>query len=238
MALEDNGNAMVMPVSPMYGGGYGGNGMFGGDSWAWIILLLILGWGNNGWGNNAGNGGAPGAMYPWMNQIDVTNAGFRDQAMTGAINGVQNGINDIATQMCNGFNGTQVAMLQGFNQLGLATANLQSVVQAENCADRSALSEGLRDVIASQTAGFQGIKDMLCQFRDDAKNEEIANLRTQLNMANLAASQNAQTAQLIADNNAQTSQLINRIAPYPVPSWTVPNPYAYANTGYTCGCNA
>ena len=37
MALgEESGNAMVMPVSPMYGGGYGngtfGNG-FGGDGW-------------------------------------------------------------------------------------------------------------------------------------------------------------------------------------------------------------
>ncbi len=280
MALEDNGamNSMVMPVSPMYGG-YGNNGgMFGGDSWAWIILLLLLGWGNNSWGNNAGNGNTASALYPWMNQTDITNAGFRDQMLNGSINSIQSGVQGIGTQLCNGFAGVnatvntgfanaetaanarqmanmqqifanQTAMSQGFNGLAsqlancccenrLASANLQSVVQTENCADRAAISDGIRDIIASQTAGFQSIKDQLCQDKIDAKNEEIANLRTQLNMANLAASQGAQTAQLISDNNAQTAQLINRIAPYPIPSWTVPNPYAYANNGYGCGCNA
>lgn len=42
MALTDD-NSMVMPVTPMYGGG-GGNGGFGnmGNDWGWIILLLLL----------------------------------------------------------------------------------------------------------------------------------------------------------------------------------------------------
>lgn len=31
MALTDEN--MVMPVSPMYGGGFGGMGSFGGDGW-------------------------------------------------------------------------------------------------------------------------------------------------------------------------------------------------------------
>ena len=44
-------------------------------------------------------------------------------------------------------------------------------------------------------------------------------------MQNLAASQAAQTAQLIADNTAQTQYIVNRVAPYPIPSYTVPNPY-------------
>lgn len=36
MALTDEGNGgMVMPVAPMYGGGYGNGGFggFGGDGW-------------------------------------------------------------------------------------------------------------------------------------------------------------------------------------------------------------
>lgn len=45
MSLYEEGTGMVMPVAPMYGGGYGngggfGNG-FGGDGW-WILLLFIL----------------------------------------------------------------------------------------------------------------------------------------------------------------------------------------------------
>ena len=58
MALTDgNGdNGFYMPVAPAYNSGNGfGNG-FGGD-WAWIILLLLLGWGNNGWGGNGFGGG-------------------------------------------------------------------------------------------------------------------------------------------------------------------------------------
>lgn len=36
MALEENGSNMVMPVAPMYGGGYGNGGGFGfGGDWAW-----------------------------------------------------------------------------------------------------------------------------------------------------------------------------------------------------------
>ncbi len=238
MAIEENGamNSMVMPVSPMYGGG--NNAMFG-DNWAWIILLLLL-VGNGGWGNNGyGNGGnLGGALYPWINQTETVNNGFRDQAIVGQLNGIQNGVNGISTQMCQGFNqlGGQVANA-GF-QNALATANLQSVVQAENCADRTAVSDGVRDIIANQNAGFQSIKDYINQLDSNAKDNEIANLRAQLNMSNLAASQGAQTAQIIADNNAQTAQLISRIAPYPVPSWTVPNPYNYSNVGCGCGCNA
>lgn len=60
-------------------------------------------------------------------------------------------------------------------------------------------------------------------------------------MQNLAASQAAQTAALVADNNAQTRDLINRIAPYPQPSFIVGNPYYYNGYGYGnwnngCGC--
>ena len=128
--------------------------------------------------------------------------------------------------------------------------SLRYTVATENCADRQAISDGLRDVIANNTAnttalaqainnGIQSIKDDLCQDRLDAERRANAELRTQLNMANLAASQAAQTAQLIQDNNAQTAALIQRIAPAPTPSYQVPNPYTgcCGNQGYYgCGC--
>lgn len=130
----------------------------------------------------------------------------------------------------------------------LATANLSALVQSENCADREALSNGIRDIITAQTAGTQRILDVLCQDKIDAKNEKIQELQTQVTMQNLAASQAAQTAQLVADNTAQTQALINRIAPYPQPSFIVGNPYYspysygmgngyWGNNGCGCGCN-
>lgn len=104
---------------------------------------------------------------------------------------------------------------------------MKYTIATENCADRAAISDGIRDVIANQTANTQAILDKMCQQEIEAKNSEIANLRTQLNMQNLAASQTAQTAQIIADNTAQTQYLVNRVAPYPIPSYSVPNPYGY-----------
>ena len=64
----------------------------------------------------------------------------------------------------------------------------------------------------------------MCQQEMDALKGQVVALQNQNNMLNLAASQTAQTAQLVADNTAQTQYLINRIAPYPVPAYTVTNP--------------
>lgn len=118
----------------------------------------------------------------------------------------------------------------------LATANLSALVQRENCADREALSNGIRDIIASQTAGTQRILDQLCADKIDEKNQRISALENQVNLQALAASQTAQTAALVADNNAQTATLIQRIAPYPTPSYIVGNPYGYGYGYNNGGC--
>jgi len=62
-------------------------------------------------------------------------------------------------------------------------------------------------IIASWTANTQKILDMMCA-------NEITQLRTDL-----------AEAKLEANNAAQTTQLINRLAPYPTPSWIVSSPY-------------
>ena len=120
------------------------------------------------------------------------------------------------------------------NRLGLA--NLGSDIAREACADRAAVSDGIRDVIVNQNAGVQRIIDQLCSDKIDAKNEKIADLERQLTMANLAASQGAQTARILADNAAQTVALEQYLNPTPVPAYTVPNPNCCQNFGYGCGC--
>ena len=122
-----NGNSMVMPVSPMYGGGYGGgSGFFGGD-WAWIILLLLIG--GNGWGFGGGFGGGMmpwmmgGAMngfgldylYPWLNNSQHISDGFRDQAL-------QTSIGDLRNDVTAGFGNMQLGMA-GINQNICQTGN-------------------------------------------------------------------------------------------------------------------
>lgn len=176
MALTDEGsNGMVMPVTPMYGNGGGGFGDgFGGSGW-WILLLFLL-IGNNGWGGygNAGGGGT-GGLYPWLNQSNQINDGFRDQMLNSSINGIQQGINGLSTQLCNccgdmqmalanGFAGVeqganarqianmqqafgaQTAMMQGFSGVNAGVADLRYTVATEACADRAAVGDALQAV--------------------------------------------------------------------------------------------
>ena len=281
MALtdENNGNGFYMPVVPAYNGGNGGFGNgFGGDGF-WIILLFILlgGWNNGGFG-----GGFDGGLYPWMNNSQNINNGFRDQMLNTTVNGIQQGVNNLGTQLCNccgdvqmalanGFAGVeqganarqianmqtafaaQTAQAQGFNavqsQLAqcccdnrLATQQLQAVVQQENCADRAAVSDGIRDIIVNNTANTQRILDQLCQDKIDAKNDEIAQLRQELLYARGQASQDVQTAAIRAGQATTANQLIQEMRSCPVPSmpvygmtpiFTCPN-----SNGCGCGCNS
>ena len=105
-----------------------------------------------------------------------------------------------------------------------ATADLKYTVATEACADRAAISDALQAVISSNNAGFQKILDRMCQQEIDALKAQNIELQNRVNMQALAASQTAQTAQLIADNTAQTQYIVNRVAPYPVPAYTVANP--------------
>ncbi len=117
----------------------------------------------------------------------------------------------------------------------LAVANLGSDIAREACADRQAVSDGVRDILANQTASVQRILDQMCADKIDAKNERIADLERQLTMANLSASQTAQTAQLLADNSRQTSTLEDYLNPVPRPAYIVQNPNC-CSQNYGCGC--
>lgn len=242
-----SGTNIVYPYMP-YGGGYGNNGGFFGGDGIWAILLFALIF-NRGWGN--GNGGYSGVTFDGaslVNDINTnTNSGFNQLAVTNGIDAIQSALNSAQVERCN----STTEILQAINGMNsnfqqcccdnrLASADLKYTIAQENCLDRQTISDGVRDILANTTANTQAILDKLCQQEIDAKNDQIATLRTQLNMANLQASQTAQTAQLIADNNNQTTALINRIAPYPQPSFIVGNPYTsygYGN-GYGCGCNS
>lgn len=290
MALTDesNGNGFYMPVAPAYGGQGGfGNG-FGGD-WGWIILLLLLA-GNGGWGMGGFGGMWPMMMggmaggcelYPWLNNSQNINGGFRDQMLNTTINGIQNavttGFGDVQNSLCSGFAGVnasisgaqssiaqqlyanqisdlersfaaQTATTQGMtalqsqlaqcccdNRAGLA--DLKYTVATENCADRAAVSDALRDVIAANTASTQRILDQLCADKIEQKNDQIAQLRQELSMRDLAASQTAQTATLRAGQVAEVDALYNRLAACPVPTYNVPNPNCCYNS-CGCGCNS
>lgn len=124
-----------------------------------------------------------------------------------------------------GFNGIQSQLAQCCCENRLASANLGSDLAREACANRTALADST-----------QRILDQMCQDKIDAKNERIADLERQLTMANLAASQGAQTAQILADNARQTTVLEDYLNPVARPAYIVANPNCcQQNVG--CGCN-
>ena len=100
-------------------------------------------------------------------------------------------------------------------------ADLKYTVATENCADRQVINDGIRDVIANNTANTNAILQKLTQQELDAKNEVIANLRTQLNMADLRASQTAQTSDIRADILASQNSLVTELRSCPIPSQPV-----------------
>ena len=224
---ETGGNGMFMPVAPAYGYGGGNNG-FGNDGW-WIILLLLA-WGGN-FGGGFGNGmwGADG-LYPWLNNSQNINGGFRDQFLNDNITGIRSDLGDISTQLCNGFNQTQMNTLQ--------TANNIQAQLAQCCSDNKAAIADLKYTIASEecqtrsanAANTQAVLDKLCQLELDGYKRENDNLRSQLNMATLAASQTAQTAQI-------TDNIYNRLSTCPVGTVPVFGEQAIFNCNNNgCGC--
>lgn len=262
MALTDE-NGMVMPVSPMYaGGGFGGMGGFGGD-WGWIILLLLCANGGFGWGGFGGGMGgfaADGAaLYPWMNQAEITTGGFQNAATNQAISSLQNsvtsGFGDVQNALCSGFgqaeisaNARQMADMQQMfgiqsalqnccceNRAGIA--DLKYTVATENCADRTQSMQNTRDIIDSQTRSTQAVLDKLCQLELDGFKRENDNLRSQLNMATLRESQTAQNAFIAQGFADEVDQLYNRLSNCPVPSTPVygRTPIFTCNNG-GCGC--
>lgn len=231
MALTDeNGSNMVMPVAPMYGGNGSGFGTgFGGDGW-WILLLFIL-LGNGAWGNGFGGGfGGSGELYPWMNQSNQINGGFRDQMINSSIDQIQTGINGIQTQLCNGFAGVNAGVANGFAQAEIANnarqmanmnqlyglssqfadcccenrlgiADLKYTVATENCADRTQSMQNTRDIIDSQNRGTQAIIDKLCQLELDGVKNQLA----QAQRENVGLQNQLNMATMQASQNAQNA---------------------------------
>lgn len=143
----------------------------------------------------------------------------------------------------------QTAMSQGFTGVNAGVADLRYTVATEACADRAAVGDALQNVtmqnmgntnqiVSAINAGIQSIKDDLCADRLDAERRENQNLRTQLSMAQLAASQVAQTADIRAGQNASVNALVNELRSCPIPAQPVfgNQPIFQCNGGYNGGC--
>ena len=262
---SENGNSMVMPVAPYYGGMGSNGGFFGQDGW-WIILLLLVcgGWGN-GFGGMGGNGMFPWLMGGQMNSNNDVQRGFDQSAVMSGLNSIQNsitsgvgdiqlGIAGINQNICQTGNGIAAALNNGFYGAEIAANGRQIADMQQNFAIQNAINGGfnatsgniadLKYTIATESANtrastaatVQTVMDKLCQLELDGYKRENDQLRTQLNMATLRESQTAQNAFIQQGFSNEVDALYNRLNNCPVPSTPV-----YGRTPiFTCGgqgCN-
>lgn len=252
---------VILFLFALMGNGFGGWGGFGGAGSAqlgydfpWLMN------GQQGINNNVSDGFRDAQLSSQLSGIQsAITSGFGDTAL--GIAGINQNIcqtgNAITSAVSNGFanaeasdNARQIANMQSLFGIQsalqncccenrAATADLKYTVATEACADRSAISDGIRDVITNQTATTQSILDKLCQLELDNYKRENDNLRSQLNMAALRESQTAQNAFIQQGFSDEVDQLYNRLSNCPVPSTPVYGRtpiFTCNNNGCGCGC--
>ena len=233
-----------------YGGGYGGWGMY-----PWLNQSNQF---NDGFQNqmlNSSINEIRSAVTALAQQL-CSCCGDMQMALANGFAGVEQNAN--ARQMANmnqlfgfqtstmqGFNGVQgqIAQASADNRLGIA--DLKYTVATENCADRTQSMMNTRDIIENCNRNNQAVLDKLCQLELDGVKGQLAQaqrentgLQNQLNMANLAASQAAQTATFQQGMNAEVDALYNRLKNCPVPTQPVygNQPIFSCNGNQGCGC--
>lgn len=236
-----------------FNGGWGGMGGFGGFAGG---LGYDFPWLLNG--QNAINANTNAGFDHAATQ----------SAITGLQNSVTSGFGDVATQLCGGFAGVNSAIANGFAQSEIAAnsrqmadmqqmfgvqsalqncccenraglADVKYTIATENCADRAAISDGIRDLLAATQAQTQTILDKMCADKIEEKNDTIAQLRSELLYARGQASQDVQTAAIQAGQRALANEVEQYVLPTPRPAYMVANPNCcYNPCGTNCGCGA
>ena len=190
-----DGTNTYMPVMPANNAGD-----FGANGWWIILLFMFMGFGGGFGGLNGNGAGFVGA--------DVQR-GFDQSAVMGGMSNIQNGITagfgDLQTSLCGGFAGVNAAINQGFASAEIGEnarqmSNMQQMFTLQTQVGQvqnSVQNEGslTRAAILEQT---NAILSKLCDQEIENLRAANVSLQNQLNMANLAASQTAQTQQIIS----------------------------------------
>lgn len=192
-----------------------------GGNWIWVLVLflifVVVFRGSNFFGTNYGTPTAFTSTEFTLNNIERE------------IQGVQKGICDstyalnnsilgnrysIGQDLCNGFHGVN----DNISQLGYQMQSCCCETNRNIDALRYENAKNTCDIITASQANTQRIIDMMTQ-------DKIESLRNEL-----------QSAQLALQNNAQTQTLINELRPCAVPAYLTCSPYTALNS-YSCnGC--
>ena len=225
-------------------GGYGNSGMFGnGNDWAWIVILLLFGWGGRGFGGFGGGFGGGSCGTPCATQADVRSA-VDQQTLISKLDQQTYGLADstyaINNAINNGFFGVQSSLCQGFNGISRevadcccstksAIADVKYTIANEGCETRHALFNNTRDIIDNANANSRAILDAL-------NANYVRTLEQENNSLRLSASQSAQNAVLMAAMDANKAEILRRTgAECPTAAYIVQPPQPVTFPTNACG---
>lgn len=231
----------------------GSDGLFGDNSWAFIIILFLFMWGRNGWGAGSGSGATDGYVLA----TDFAN-------LERKLDGINNGICDSTYEIVNGMNGNFRTLDGAICNLGYQALQNTNAIQTQLadccCKTQTAIQANTTQGVMNTNQLSREISDCCCdiekmnmQNRFDAQAynsntlaaidkvgdriidylaaDKAQALRDENQALRLAASQSAQ-------NEVLKSYVSGQFAyynPRPVPSYGVPAPYPYCYNG-GCGC--
>lgn len=150
-------------------------------------------------------------------QAQIANTGFETvQAINaGTVAGLQN-TNLLSSQLASNAADLQLSNCQTNNAITSGFAALNYNLATEACADRAAVTTGVRDVIDNANNNTRAILDFLVQDRITALQTENQALKGQISQSE------------------QNAYLINALRPAAEPAYLVANPYTgiYGTYGY------
>lgn len=214
MALTDEN--MVMPVTPMNysNGGFGG---FGGDYMSWLLLFLVLGGGWGGFGG-FGMGGMMGAgmlgmdmgfgLYPWLNNSQNINDGFRDQMLNSNVTSIRDGVQGLSTQLCQCCGDMRYDLANSANGIQNSIFGAQVAIGQQLNANEMA---SLNRSFAEQTANTQGFTNVQAQLAQNGYNQatQAADIKYTIATENCADRyEAAQNTRDIIDSQTRGTQAI------------------------------
>jgi hypothetical protein len=228
--------------------GYNNGGMFGND-WAWIVILLLFGWGGRGFGGGfggygAGQGGC--GCSPCATQADLA-AGFNNSAVLSNLNDLALGQAGIQQTLCQGFNGVNTTVLQGFNGVDNSICNLgynlqgsingisreisDCCCQTQRAIDRVAY-ENQANTCALQNTINGTTRDIIENANANSRavldflvQDKISTLTAENQALKFQALQTAQNAYIGATVDAGVAEIIRRTgSDCPVPAYVVSAP--------------
>ena len=220
-------------IAAATGNNNNGFGGFGGDGWAWIIVLfLIFGWGNNGFGGNSGAADNYVLASDFATIQRQLSDGFGD--LTAQSRYIQNGLCDgfyaMNTSLLNGFAGVNNAIMTNGYETRNAIQGVNYNLATNTCALQNTMNMNTRDIVDTVNANYRALHDEIVANRIEDKNAQITAQQNEINALRLAASQ-----------ERQNNYLLSELKPCAKPSYVVqPNtPVTFPTNccGQYNGCN-